>query len=119
MRFLICCELCDAPAITTCLEGLKAHADIEFMSLNLVGDHLKTAVIELISSFKSLESCWYSEFPNHSSLETFCQLMESIPFTQEEFIRIAFPDPCSETFKIWTLEQFHKAVIVEGFFRGA
>jgi hypothetical protein len=106
MCFLIDCELSDAESIHVCLSGLEAHADIEFFRFpeDFEADYFSG----------SLTACWLATFPTHASLETFCNLMESIPFKQEDFIRIIKEG--GKTTQPWTLSEFHKAVLVDNIF---
>lgn len=101
MRFFIDCELSDADALSVCLNGLEAHADVEAFRFPP-------------SSPDSLTATWLADFPSHSSLETFAQLMESIPFNHEDFIRLL--EAGGHGHQPWTLSKFHKAVFTDHIF---
>lgn len=95
IKLLLTCTAKDYSALKTCLEGLKAHSDVQF---------------------KEFEEVFIAAFPTHESLETLTHLLESIPFTDESLVRIVKAE--EPPYLYFTLSTFHKAVTVDGIFRG-
>lgn len=100
MRLFIDCELSDASALSVCLNGLEVHSDVEAFRFPSPAPD-------------SLTATWLVNFPSLASLETFAQLMESIPFLHEDFIRLLESGGDGQP---WTLSKFHKAVLSDHLF---
>lgn len=116
-QFLISCEFADAAALSICLEGLKAHAEVEAFPLWLSEtEPPKVVLLARLPHLKQLEETWVVSFPTHESLECFVQLMSSIKFKAESYIRIVEAYVADDCFGIWTTEEFHKAVLVDKIF---
>lgn len=116
-QFLISCEFVDAAPMSICLEGLKAHAEVEAFPLWLVETSPpKTVLMSRLPHLQKLEETWVVSFPTHASLECFVNLVTSINFKAESYIRIVEAYVADDCFGIWALAEFHKAVMVDKIF---
>lgn len=111
-RFLISCHSADAPAMAVLLEGMNAHAECDAFPMWIDDEDMPPLMLKLLPHLKTLQHTWIATLEDLDSLETMVKLMESVPWAFEQSVIMARDDAG----KHWTLEEFHKAVFVDGEF---
>lgn len=106
--FLFACKPEDALDMTILMEGMKAHSDAEaFPAWCEEARPVPRMVLDLLPTLGHLEDTWVITLPDQAAMEMLAQLLESVAWKGPVYISDA------DLERHWTLEQFHKAVMVD------
>ncbi len=109
-RFLVTTTFEDAAAMAVLMEGLRAHAEADAFPLWVENESIPPLLYKMLPYLRSLDDSWVLTLDDAASLETFVTLAATVPW--KGAVHIAADD----ALKFWNLDQFHKAVMVDGEF---